>query len=140
MTQRTPTGETRIFFCADIHGSERCFRKWLNAARSYRCQALIFGGDLAGKILQPIVDLGAGHYRTEMYGQQLVADAPTELQAITDRIRNAGRYEVIVTPDEKRALDDSPELVHETFVRVARASATRWLELADDRLGGGGGP
>jgi Icc-related predicted phosphoesterase len=134
MTPRTPTGETRIFFCADIHGSERCFRKWLNAARSYRCQALIFGGDLAGKILQPIVDLGGGRYRTEMYGQELVADAPTELEAITNRIRNAGRYEVIVTPDEKQALDDSPELVHETFVRVARASATRWLELADERL------
>jgi Icc-related predicted phosphoesterase len=134
MLSRAPAGETRIFFCADIHGSEQCFRKWLNAARSYRCDALIFGGDLAGKILQPIVDLGAGRYQTEMYGQQLLADAPTELQAITDRIRNAGRYEVIVTPDEKEALDDSPELVHETFVRVARASATRWLELADERL------
>ena len=134
MFSRTPAGETRIFFCADIHGSERCFRKWLNAAKRYRCDALIFGGDLAGKILQPIVDLGAGRYRTEMYGQELIADAPTELQAITDRIRNAGRYEVIVTPDEKQALDDSPDLVHETFVRVARASARRWLELADERL------
>ncbi|MDP9271191.1 MAG: metallophosphoesterase [Chloroflexota bacterium] len=134
MLSRGPAGETRIFFCADIHGSERCFRKWLNAARSYRCQALIFGGDLAGKILQPIVDLGAGRYQTEMYGQQLVADAPTEVAAITDRIRNAGRYEVIVTPEEKQALDASPELVRETFIKVARASATRWLELADERL------
>jgi Icc-related predicted phosphoesterase len=24
---------TRIFFATDVHGSERCFRKWLNAAR-----------------------------------------------------------------------------------------------------------
>ncbi|MBA3687501.1 MAG: metallophosphoesterase [Chloroflexi bacterium] len=134
MTPRTSTGETRIFFCADIHGSERCFRKWLNAARSYKCDALIFGGDLAGKILQPIVNHGAGRYTSEMYGQTLAAEAPSELQAITDRIRNAGRYEVIVRPDEKQALDDSPELVHETFVRVARAGATRWLELADERL------
>lgn len=134
MFSRAPAGETRIFFCADIHGSERCFRKWLNAARSYRCDALIFGGDLAGKILQPIVSLGAGRYQTEMYGQVLVADAPTELQAIIDRIRNAGRYEVIVTPDEKQSLDASPELVRETFVRVAHESATRWLELADSRL------
>lgn len=134
MPSRTPAGETRIFFSADIHGSERCFRKWLNAARSYRCQALIFGGDLAGKILQPIVDLGAGRYQTEMYGQLLTADAPSELAAIIDRIRNAGRYEVIVTPDEKQALDASPEMVRETFIRVARASATRWLELADERL------
>lgn len=134
MLARGSTDQTRIFFCADIHGSERCFRKWLNAARSYRCDVLVFGGDLAGKLLQPIVDQGAGRYRTEMYGQTLTADAPSELTAITDRIRNAGRYEVIVTPEEKTALDASPELVHDTFVRVARASATRWLELADERL------
>jgi uncharacterized protein len=128
------SGQTRIFFCADIHGSERCFRKWLNAARSYRADALIFGGDLAGKILQPIVNLGNGRYETEMYGQLLTGESASELENITDRIRNAGRYEVIVTADEKRALDDSPDRVHETFIRVARASATRWLELADERL------
>ena len=128
------SGQTRIFFCADIHGSERCFRKWLNAARSYRADALIFGGDLAGKILQPIVNLGNGRHETEMYGQLLTGESASELENITARIRNAGRYEVIVTPEEKRALDDSPDLVHETFIRVARASATRWLELADERL------
>jgi Icc-related predicted phosphoesterase len=134
MFSRKLGGETRLFFCADIHGSERCFRKWLNAARSYRCDALIFGGDLAGKILQPIVQVGPGRHETEMYGQRLVADSPSELQAITERIRNAGRYELVVTPEEKQALDESPTLVHDTFVRVARESATRWLELADERL------
>jgi Icc-related predicted phosphoesterase len=26
---------TRVFFATDVHGSERCFRKWLNAAEVY---------------------------------------------------------------------------------------------------------
>ncbi len=129
-----PADQIRIFFCADIHGSERCFRKWLNAAKSYRCDALVFGGDLAGKILQPIVAEGAARYTTDMYGDVIGAEGQRELDSLVERVRNAGRYEVIVTPDEKRALDDSPQLVHDRFVEVARASATRWLELADERL------
>ena len=129
-----PADQIRLFFSSDIHGSERCFRKWINAAKSYKAQALVFGGDLAGKILQPVVDIGAGRYETNMYGDLSVADGPTELKAMVDRIRTAGRYEIIVTREEKAALDASPELVHEKFVEAARASATRWLELADERL------
>jgi Icc-related predicted phosphoesterase len=33
----------RVFFAIDIHGSDRCFRKFLNAAKFYRCQVLIMG-------------------------------------------------------------------------------------------------
>jgi Icc-related predicted phosphoesterase len=129
-----PSDQTRIFFCADIHGSERCFRKWLNAAKIYRVQGLVFGGDLAGKILQPIVDLGAGRYESDLYGTSIVAESVGGLEQLQEQIRNAGRYEIIVTPEEKTVLDASPELVHERFVAAARATATRWLELADERL------
>ena len=44
----------RIFFATDIHGSERGFRKFLAAAKSYGAGALILGGDIAGKGLVPI--------------------------------------------------------------------------------------
>lgn len=130
----TPPDQIRLFFSSDIHGSERCFRKWINAAKSYKAQALVFGGDLAGKILQPVVKIGAGRYETNMYGEPSIADGPTELEAMVGRVRTTGRYEIIVTRDEKAALDASPELVHKKFVEAARASATRWLELADERL------
>jgi Icc-related predicted phosphoesterase len=126
--------QTRIFFAADIHGSERCFRKWLNAARATKANVLVFGGDLAGKILQPIVDLGAGRHATELYGQRIEVEGASGLEELVTRIRNAGRYELIVSADEKAALDASPERVHEAFLRVAIESASRWLELADARL------
>jgi Icc-related predicted phosphoesterase len=134
MFRRGPSDQVRLFFCADIHGSERCFRKWINAAEKLRCQALVFGGDLAGKILQPVVDLGAGRYETDLFGTPIAVDGPSALEELIERIRTAGRYEIVVTADEKRALDESPELVHQRFVEAARASATRWLELADERL------
>ena len=43
-----------IFYVADIHGSDICFRKWLNAAGFYGADVLIIGGDLTGKVLLPI--------------------------------------------------------------------------------------
>jgi uncharacterized protein len=131
---------TRLFFAADIHGSEVCFRKWLNAAVRYQVDAVIFGGDLAGKILQPIVRSRNGHYSTDMYGSAIEVQGASELEQLTSRIRNAGRYEVVVSAEEKAALDASPELVHETFLRTARATAERWLHMADERLRAAGVP
>lgn len=126
--------QTRIFFSSDIHGSDRCFRKWLNAAKATKANALIFGGDLAGKILQPIVDRGAGRYASELYGERIEVEAGSALDDLVVRIRNAGRYDLVVSTEEKAALDASPERVHEAFLRVAITSATRWLELAESRL------
>ncbi len=124
----------KIFYSADIHGSDRCFRKWVNAARAFKADVIVFGGDLAGKILQPIVDVGAGRYIADMYGAPITAEGDSGLAALREQIRNAGRYDIVVTAEEKRELDASPEVVHATFLRVARESATRWLQLADDRL------
>src|SRR5258706_13074462 len=44
----------RLFFATDIHGSDRCFRKFLAAAGSYEADVLVLGGDIAGKGLVPI--------------------------------------------------------------------------------------
>ncbi len=46
---------TRLFYACDIHGSEPTYRKFLNAAKFYEVDALMFGGDLMGKLLIPIV-------------------------------------------------------------------------------------
>ena len=125
--------QLRILYAADIHGSERCFRKWLNATRIVKPDVLIFGGDLMGKILHPILRRN-GHWEAEVFGQTLTIETDAELQTLKNRLHNAGRYQVIVSPDEKAAMDASPELVHRAFLDAARGVATNWLELADERL------
>ena len=52
----------RVFFATDVHGSEPTFRKFINAAKGYGVDALVLGGDISGKMLIPIIDLGAGNY------------------------------------------------------------------------------
>src|SRR3954469_25492422 len=49
-----PMADLTIFYVADIHGSDVCFRKWLNAAAFYGADVLIIGGDFTGKVLLPI--------------------------------------------------------------------------------------
>jgi Icc-related predicted phosphoesterase len=54
---------TRVYFVTDLHGSSKCFRKFVNAAPVYRADVLILGGDLAGKALQSIVRGAGGRWR-----------------------------------------------------------------------------
>ena len=46
--------KTRIFFVSDVHGSDRMFFKFLNAAPVFRANILIIGGDVAGKEITPV--------------------------------------------------------------------------------------
>ena len=73
------SGRTRLFFASDIHGSDRCFRKWLNAARVYEVDALVFGGDIAGKVVVPIVHHGGDRYDAVIHGQPVEVSGHEEL-------------------------------------------------------------
>ena len=45
----------RVFFATDIHGSEVCWRKFLNSAAFYKADLVVLGGDVTGKVMVPIV-------------------------------------------------------------------------------------
>lgn len=131
--------QLRILYAADIHGSERTYRKWLNSVRVAKPDVLIFGGDLMGKILHPIVRKN-GHWEGELFGEPVIVETEAELQAFKDQLHNAGRYEIVVTAEEKAILDASPEAVHQAFLDAARTVAEDWLTLADERLRPSGTP
>ena len=59
----------RIFFATDIHGSEVCWRKFLNAGKFHKADVLIMGGDMTGKAMVPIVADGS-NWELELQGQQ----------------------------------------------------------------------
>jgi uncharacterized protein len=129
---------TRIFFATDVHGSERCFRKWLNAAWVYDAQVLILGGDVTGKIIVPLVGNGDGIWRGEIYEVPVQAREGEELEALQKRIRTMGRYDVLLTAEEKARLDAHPHGLDALFHRAMRESLERWVALAEERLRGSG--
>ena len=52
---------TRLFFATDLHGSERTYRKFINAGKFYQANVLVMGGDITGKLLIPIIKEKNGH-------------------------------------------------------------------------------
>src|ERR671935_2227763 len=75
----------RLFFAADLHGSEPTFRKFVKAAQFYGCDALVFGGDLMGKALVPIVRENGG-YRAHFQGR----DHELDQDALPPFLRSVG--------------------------------------------------
>jgi uncharacterized protein len=126
---------TKLFFATDIHGSERCFRKFLNAAAFYKCDVLIMGGDMTGKMLIPILPLGGGRFRTNLFGQQREVDEG-DLPALRRQIADAGYYAYDTTAEEIERLEDDQDAVDELFWEVIGRTVEGWLRLAEERLEG----
>jgi Icc-related predicted phosphoesterase len=125
---------TRIFFAADLHGSQMAFRKFVNAAAFYDVDALVFGGDLMGKALVPIVREN-GRLRTRFQGIDEEVDA-ADLPQLTRRIEVAGFYWRLLERDEYEELSTDPLGVRGAFHELATARLIEWIELAEERLAG----
>ena len=72
----------RLFFATDVHGSEVCWRKFINSAKHYEADVLILGGDMTGKAIVPIVDEGAGNW------QYTMQDVPHTLRSDDEVVAN----------------------------------------------------
>ena len=68
-----------IFFVADIHGSEVCWRKFLNAAKFYGVDTIVVGGDVTGKALVPVVERRDGTVEARVAGRVQSARSEAEV-------------------------------------------------------------
>jgi Icc-related predicted phosphoesterase len=125
--------DRKIYFATDIHGSEVCLRKFLNAAKFYGCDTLIMGGDITGKMIVPIVDRGSGLHTASLYGRQLEVSADG-LPKLRKTIADAGFYPYETTPEEVERFRADPAAVTDLFGKLMHQTLGNWLELAEDRL------
>ena len=89
----------KVFFATDIHGSEICWRKFLNAAAFYKADIVVLGGDVTGKVMVPIV-AHTGYWQVTLRGEALRMETQAGAGRRPARIRNTGSYPALVTPDE----------------------------------------
>ena len=125
---------TRVFFATDLHGSEVCWRKFLNAARFYRADVLICGGDLTGKAIVPVVDADGG-FEFALSGTRQRVDADGVEAAMT-QIQRRGYYPVRMSPAEVQELHADPGRVATLFTEQMCQTVERWLALAEEKLAG----
>ncbi len=126
----------KIFFATDIHGSEVCWRKFLNSAAFYKADMVILGGDVTGKAMVPITAY-TGYWQATWRGETFKLENKQQLEEMIARIRNSGFYPAIVSPDELSHLGANQDAVGERFEHEMISSLDRWLDMADGKLRGG---
>ncbi len=80
---------TKLFFATDVHGSERTWRKFINAGKFYNANVLVMGGDIIGKLAIPIIRQKDGGYRATLQGTVEHFTSQDELEGSAGAHRHA---------------------------------------------------
>jgi uncharacterized protein len=125
----------RLYYASDIHGTEVLWRKFLRAASVYETPVIIMGGDVAGKVVIPLVRNGDGSVTAELFGRPVRADDEEEQADLEHRIRSNGMYPHVMTAEEvQRVAALTVEEREVWFAEVMIETFSRWMALADERL------
>lgn len=128
----------RLFFATDIHGSEICWKKFLNAGKFYQADVLVLGGDMTGKALVPIVELKPGRYKATLLQQEFALRSESEVADMERRVASRGYYPFRTTPDELAELGADEHKLDALFRDRMLETLAQWMRLADERLRGTG--
>ncbi len=126
--------KTRIYFTTDIHGSEVCFKKFVNAGKFYKADVLILGGDITGKAVVPLIKETDDTFHCTFLGEFIKVKKGGELDKLIQRIRSVGYYPYLTSPSEAEELSQSKERLDAVFTNLMKESVRRWIEIAEQRL------
>ncbi len=126
----------RIFFATDVHGSEICWKKFINAAGFYGAEILILGGDMTGKAIVPIIDQGNGTHKVTLLEQETILESQEDVERMVQTIKNRGYYPYVTNPDETAEIVNTPGRSDELFLQEATGTMQAWMEYADAKLEG----
>ncbi|BBL78195.1 metallophosphoesterase [Rubrobacter xylanophilus] len=125
----------RVFFATDIHGSETCWRKFLNAGKHYQADVLVLGGDMTGKALVPVVEEG-GRWRATLLENRYEFEGEDEVGEFEEAVRRRGYYPFRTTPEELAGLEADEKRREALFHEKMLGRIERWMRMADERLDG----
>ena len=129
--------DTKLYFAADVHGSTKCFRKFINAAAFYGANVLVLGGDITGKQALFIRDDGSRRH-CSLLGNEYDFETQAELDDFEKLVKSAGYYPYVATPDEIALCHSDPAHMETVFDSLMRESVNEWMAFAEDRLKGTG--
>jgi uncharacterized protein len=127
----------KLFYAGDIHGSDKCWLKFLGAAKFYGADTLIMGGDITGKVMVPLVERDDGSYEANVLGRHEKSSLD-QLPALEKRVRFNGFYPYRCSREEYQKLEQDHIYREKTFTRVMVDEVRRWMRLAEERLAGSG--
>jgi uncharacterized protein len=128
----------RIFYVTDLHGSEICWKKFLNAGAFYKADMVILGGDVTGKAMVPVVQHANGAWTASLQDFREEMETEAEVAAFEQRVMNRGYYPIRVSDEEYLAMQEDEDLVDKRFKQVMVDGTARWIDMAEDKLASSG--
>jgi uncharacterized protein len=129
-------GEVKMFFASDLHGSNVCFKKFINSAKFYSANVLVLGGDLTGKAVIPIAEQADGTFLAFQHGEQVKISGKDELDEFVKRQGNIGFYPAVMPESEYQRLRANPDEQAALFKRLVLERVREWAEFAAGKLAG----
>jgi len=124
----------KIFFCTDVHGSTKCWRKVVSAGEFYKVNHVILGGDITGKALVPLVRQTDGTYTSNFLGRHFILKNEKELRDHEKLIVDAGWYVCETTHDDMEKLKEDKGRISQIFREKASERVREWIEIAETNL------
>jgi hypothetical protein len=128
----------KLFFVTDLHGSEICWKKFLNAGAFYGADVVILGGDVTGKAMVPIVQRANGTWEASLQDHRDTLESEDAIVEFEKRVMNRGYYPIRVSDQEYVAMQEDEDLVDKRFKEVMLEGTERWIAMAEDKLAGTG--
>ena len=128
----------RVFFATDLHGSDKCFRKFLNAPKVYDAKVIIIGGDLTGKAMVPIVVRNNGTEYADYLGEKIEIKNREHEENLMKEVSDSGYYPLKMDQKEYEELAHDKNRLNEVFLNLMKERLRNWLNLAEERLKGSG--
>jgi Icc-related predicted phosphoesterase len=126
----------RIYFTSDLHGSRKCWLKFLATPKYYEADVIIMGGDITGKFIVPIIHRPNGRVEATFMGIKRRLKKEKDIERLKLQIANSGQYAVDMTPEEYEQYSEDPTRLDALFEKLLLERVEQWLELADERLRG----
>ena len=124
----------KLFFTTDVHGSDVCWKKFLNSIEHFKADIAILGGDITGKMVIPLLSTESG-YSYRLFGQELQI-SKDQLDAECGKIANAGYYPYPCDKNEVQRLTDDQAAQDKVFDNLMTERLTNWVSLASAKYKG----
>jgi Icc-related predicted phosphoesterase len=122
----------RMLVTCDLHGSETCWRKFLNASRMFEVDFLVVNGDITAKMIIPIVR-SSGYYEARWSGQPIKLQE-SQVDEFENKCRMSGYIPYRTTREEAAEIQADEGLREALFERMEAEVMRRWLDLIPERV------
>jgi len=124
----------RIYYTSDLHGSDKCWKKFMVTPKHYEADIIIIGGDITGKFIVPIIRLPNGRVEATFMGRKRKYKKEKDVDVLKQQVADTGQYWLDLSFEEYQQFEQDPSLLDPIFDKLITERVAQWVAMADERL------